>query len=113
LSGPLTKLVKPTGVLALGNTDAILRSNLLAAIGSVEDAALAMPPLFAGFCDAEHRTAVEQFFTPRLATLPGTPRNLRSALEAITLCSSRVAAQRASAVSFLDGHPARAARAAH
>ena len=153
----------------VGTTDAVLRSNLLAAIGSVEDDALAaralalgadprlrvnevttplgfqvesaesrerawtwaqtgidailarvattrggaLPLLFAGFCDAEHRTAVEQFFTPRLATLPGAPRNLRSALEAIGLCAARVAAQRASAVSFLDAHPPHAARAAH
>ncbi len=147
-------------------TDAILRTNLLIAIGSVEDPALAahalalgadprlrvnevmaplggqvespegrerawawadtgldailgrvattrggyMPLLFAGFCDAEHRSAVEAFFTPRLGTLPGSPRNLRVALEAITLCAARVDAQRASAVAFLDAHAPAPAR---
>jgi hypothetical protein len=150
----------------VGTTDAILRGNILAAIGSVEDPDMAqralalgadprlrvnevmaplggqvespegrerawawaqtgldavlgrvattrggaMPLLFAGFCDATHRGEVETFFTPRLATLPGSPRNLRIALEAIALCSARVEAQRASAVTFLDAHPARAAR---
>ena len=149
-------------------SDAILRGNLLAAIGSVEDPGLAaralalgadprlrvaevmaplggqvetpegrerawtwaetgldailarvattrggyVPFLFAGFCDAPHRAALESFFTPRLAQLPGAPRNLRIALEAITLCTARVDAQRASAVSFLDAHPPAAARGA-
>jgi alanyl aminopeptidase len=63
-----------------------------------------LPLLFSGFCDTTHRDALEAYFTPRLSTLPGSPRNLRSALEAITLCTARVAAQRASAVSFLDAH---------
>jgi alanyl aminopeptidase len=142
----------------VGTSDAMLRANILAAIGNVEDPALAAralalgadarlrvnevtvplqfqaetpegrlrawawagtsfdsvfarvattrggyaPLLFAGFCDAGHQAELEQFFTPRLATLPGAPRNLRSALEAISLCVARVEAQRASAVSFLD-----------
>ncbi len=152
----------------VATSDAILRANLLAAIGSVEDPGLAaralalgadprlrvnevmaplggqietpegrerawtwadtgldailarvattrggyMPLLFAGFCDTTHRDAVEAFFTPRLSALPGSPRNLRVALEAITLCAARVDAQRASAVSFLDAHPAHAAHGA-
>jgi alanyl aminopeptidase len=148
------------------STDAIVRVNVLAAIGSVEDDELAahalalgadprlrvaevilpiggqvmlpegrerawtwaqtgldsliarvattrggfMPLLFAGFCEATHRSAVEAFFTPRLAQLPGSPRNLRVTLEAIALCAARVEGQRASAVAFLDAHPARGAR---
>ncbi|MFO0684417.1 MAG: M1 family metallopeptidase [Sandaracinus sp.] len=152
----------------VASTDAIVRTNMLIAIGSAEDPALAaralalgadprlrvnevtipiggqvdspegrlrawewaqtgldsllgrvattrggaMPLLFAGFCDAEHRAGLEAMFTPRLSTLPGSPRNLRSALEAISLCAARVEAQRASALSFLDAHqaPARPAR---
>ncbi len=147
----------------VGTSDAMLRTNILVAIGSVEDPGLAAralslggdsrlrvnevtiplqvqadspegrlrawawagssfdsvfarvattrggyaPLIFAGFCDAEHRSELEEFFTPRLATLPGAPRNLRSALEAISLCIARVDGQRASAVSFLDAHPPR------
>lgn len=166
--GPNTAVFDALVEHLVGTSDAILRTNLLAAIGRVEDPTLAaralalgadprlrvnevmsplagqvdspegrerawvwadtgldailarvattrggaMPLLFAGFCDAEHRSAVEAFFTPRLGNLPGSPRNLRLALEAITLCSARVAAQRASAVAFLDAHPARPARPA-
>jgi alanyl aminopeptidase len=150
----------------VGTSDAMLRANILTAIGSVEDPGLAAralalggdarlrvnevtiplqvqaespegrvrawawagtsfdtvfarvattrggyaPLLFSGFCDAEHQSELEEFFTPRLGSLPGAPRNLRSSLEAISLCIARVGAQRASAVSFLDAHPAHPAR---
>ncbi|MGF1465895.1 MAG: M1 family metallopeptidase [Sandaracinaceae bacterium] len=46
-----------------------------------------------GFCSEEEAREVEAFFTPRIAELPGGPRNLRSALEAIRLCAAIVEAQ--------------------
>ena len=54
----------------------------------------------AGFCSEEKATEVEAFFSERIETLPGGPRNLRGALEAIRLCAARVEAQRESAAAF-------------
>ena len=58
------------------------------------------PWLAAGFCTEEKAAEVEAFFGERIESLPGGPRNLRGALEAIRLCSARVEAQRESAASF-------------
>ncbi len=44
---------------------------------------------------------MEAFFTPRLEALPGSPRNLRAALEAITLCAARREAHAAGIDTFL------------
>ncbi|HEY8428521.1 MAG TPA: ERAP1-like C-terminal domain-containing protein, partial [Sandaracinaceae bacterium] len=58
------------------------------------------PWLAAGFCSGERADEVRAFFEPRIEALPGGPRNLRGALEAIRLCTARVAAQRESAQAF-------------
>jgi alanyl aminopeptidase len=60
------------------------------------------PWLTASFCSEEAAAEVEAFFGPRIEALPGGPRNMRGALEAIRLCVARVGAQRESAVSFFD-----------
>ena len=56
----------------------------------------AAPWIFAGFCDREEARAVRAFFEPRIGALPGGPRNLAGALEAMELCAARVSAQRES-----------------
>jgi alanyl aminopeptidase len=58
------------------------------------------PWIFAGFCDLERREEVRAFFEPRIAAMPGGPRNLAGALEAITLCAARRQAQRESVERF-------------
>jgi len=52
------------------------------------------------FCSEERAAEVEAFFGPRIEALPGGPRNLRGALEAIRLCAARVEAQRDSTLRF-------------
>lgn len=47
------------------------------------------PLAFSGFCDEDHRAAVEAFFLPRIEAMPGGPRNLAATLETITLCAAR------------------------
>ena len=59
-----------------------------------------LPWYMARFCDAPHATSVEAFFTPRIAALPGGPRNLAGSLEAIRLCGARLDAQGASLRTF-------------
>jgi hypothetical protein len=44
---------------------------------------------------------VKSFFTPRLNSLAGGPRNLSTALEAIRLCQARTAAVEPGLVDFL------------
>ncbi len=58
------------------------------------------PWYVAGFCSEAEAGEVRAFFEPRIEALPGGPRNLRGALEAIELCTARVSAQRASAEAF-------------
>ena len=58
------------------------------------------PWMSAGFCDEAHATAVDEFFRPRIEDLPGGPRNLAGALEAIRLCAARVEAHRESTTAF-------------
>ena len=60
------------------------------------------PFFVGGFCSAERADEVEAFFTPRVAELPGGPRNMRSTVEAIRLCGARVEAQRESAQEFFS-----------
>jgi alanyl aminopeptidase len=59
------------------------------------------PWIAASFCSEDDRTRVETFFAPRIEALPGGPRNLAGALEAIHLCTSVVNAQGESARSYL------------
>jgi alanyl aminopeptidase len=56
----------------------------------------------AGFCTEEKAVEVEAFFGERIESMPGGPRNLRGALEAIRLCAARVEAQRESAAAFFS-----------
>jgi cytosol alanyl aminopeptidase len=56
----------------------------------------ATPWLYAAFCDEAAATRVETFFASRIQSLPGGPRSLAGALEAIRLCAAGVAAQRPS-----------------
>ena len=58
------------------------------------------PWLVAGFCDAQREREVAAFFEPRIEALPGGPRNLRGALEAIRYCAARREAQSASVSAF-------------
>ena len=54
----------------------------------------------ASFCSEAEATEVETFFADRIEALPGGPRNLRGALEAIRLCAARGDAQRESVDAF-------------
>lgn len=47
-----------------------------------------------GFCTEDAAERVRRFFEPRVAALAGGPRNLAGAVEAISLCAKRAAAQR-------------------
>ncbi len=60
------------------------------------------PWYVSSFCSAERAEEVQTFFAPRIEALPGGPRNLRGALEAIHLCAARVDAQRESAEAFFS-----------
>jgi alanyl aminopeptidase len=58
-------------------------------------------PSFAGaMCSNEAADAAQAFFGERVASLPGGPRNLASAVERARLCAAKVAAHRESARSF-------------
>lgn len=61
-----------------------------------------LPLVAAGFCDDEHRTQVESFFQPRMATLPGGARNLANTLERIRLCAARAPLTRPAVMEFLE-----------
>jgi len=52
-----------------------------------------LPWYMSRFCDPTHAASLEAYFTPRIAALPGGPRNLAGALEAIRLCGARLDAQ--------------------
>ncbi len=64
-----------------------------------------MPWLAASFCSEDEAAEVEAFFTPYLDRMPGGPRNLRSATEAIRLCAAGAAAQAPSAQRFFAQQP--------
>ncbi len=70
---------------------------------SVEGAGF-IPWLASPFCSDAMAQRAEAFFTPKLATLPGAPRNLAGVAEALRLCAARVNAQRDSVESFFDPH---------
>jgi alanyl aminopeptidase len=65
-----------------------------------DDGAGSMPWYASTFCSEEKAAEVEAFFAPRIDSLPGGPRNLAGALEAIRLCASLRTAQAASAEAF-------------
>jgi alanyl aminopeptidase len=50
------------------------------------------PWLASSFCSEEAATEVTRFFEPRVESLPGGPRNLAGAIEAITLCAHKARA---------------------
>jgi cytosol alanyl aminopeptidase len=56
-----------------------------------------LPWLGASFCSDADAERVEAHFEPRLADLPGGPRALAGAVEAVRLCAARVAAHREAA----------------
>ncbi len=58
------------------------------------------PWYLTGFCSEARAAEVEAFFAPRIEALPGGPRNLAGALEAIRLCAARVDAQRETTLRF-------------
>ena len=60
-----------------------------------------MPFFGASFCDGAHRKDVETFFQSRVEKLPGGPRNLAQALEAIDLCMASRSVQEPSVREFL------------
>jgi len=59
-----------------------------------------LPLYVTGFCGEDNARDVEAFFEPRVETLPGGPRNLALALEAIELCTARVSHHKADAERF-------------
>ena len=63
----------------------------------------ALLPLAAvGFCDAAHGQQVEDFFQPRIASLPGGARYLANAVERIHQCSARAAVIKPAIVNLLS-----------
>jgi alanyl aminopeptidase len=59
-----------------------------------------LPWLAAGFCSEDKANEVESFFEERVSDLPGGPRNLAGALEAVRLCAARVNAHQEAAREF-------------
>jgi hypothetical protein len=68
--------------------------------------AMMLPLSAVSFCDEAHRSDLESFFAERQQKLPGGPRLYAQALERLTLCVKRVAAERPSVASFLREQPA-------
>ena len=63
-----------------------------------------LPVVGAGFCDAGHRREVAEFFQERAPTLPGGPRILAQALEAVDLCIASRAAEEPGVREFLRNY---------
>ena len=68
-----------------------------------------LPDRFAGqipmairLCDPQRIEQVRAFFAPRIDQLTGGPRNLAQALETASQCAARIAAQKASVLTYLD-----------
>ena len=59
-----------------------------------------LPYLTSGFCKTEKAKEVNEFFEERIKKVLGGPRNLKSALESIELCSKKVAFHREDAINF-------------
>jgi alanyl aminopeptidase len=51
-----------------------------------------VPFLASNFCSEERAREAEAYFQPRIARLPGGPRNLAGALESVRLCAARLQA---------------------
>ena len=62
-----------------------------------------LPLVMAGACEDDAAAAVEAFFGPRVADLPGGPRNLAAATERIRLCASEANAQQQRVHEWLGG----------
>jgi alanyl aminopeptidase len=77
---------------------------LFARMGSFSGAYL--PWYVAGGCTAEWAADVGATLQPRVNDLPGGPRNLAGAVEAVRLCAARASHQRASARTFFTAAPA-------
>ena len=78
-----------------------MREHFDEAFGRVATTRAGYAPWYAaGFCSEERAAEVEAFFGPRIEALPGGPRNLAGALEAIRLCAARVEAQRETTLRF-------------
>lgn len=60
----------------------------------------AVPYVASPFCEETTANEVEAFFAPRVAELPGGPRNLASVLESIKLCAVRAERHRSAAARF-------------
>ena len=58
-------------------------------------------PGIPAFCDKEHGDDLRAFFTPRVPTITGGPRNLAQALDRIEQCVARRDAQRESATQYV------------
>jgi hypothetical protein len=60
-----------------------------------------LPRVGAGFCDAESRKQLHDYFAPLVNQYDGVSRNLAQTLETVDLCIARVEAQRPSVSEFL------------
>jgi aminopeptidase N len=65
--------------------------------------AAAMAYTAAGFCDADHRREISEFFRPRAAALPGGEIVLGQVLGIVEVCIARRAAQEDAVSGFLAG----------
>jgi alanyl aminopeptidase len=64
-----------------------VKSHYDAIVARVPPETLGNLPAYAnGFCDPTRRAEIEAFFAPRVASLPGGPRNLSKTLERIDQC---------------------------
>ena len=61
-----------------------------------------LPYAAGGYCDAQHRTDVESFFTGRATKFTGGPRNLAQVLERISLCEANKKTNQPSVNEFLS-----------
>jgi alanyl aminopeptidase len=71
-----------------------------------------LPAYASGFCDTARRKEVEEFFAPRLANLPGGPRNLAKTLERIDQCTAFRSAAEPQVRAFLNAAGAQPASGA-
>ena len=65
------------------------------------DSGAFLPYAAGGYCDAQHRTDVEAFFSGRATKYTGGPRNLAQVLERISLCEANKNDNQASVSEFL------------
>ncbi len=77
-----------------------MTENFDALRGRLEDGAARTPGVGRAFCSEEKATALSEFFSSRIDSLPGGPRNLANVLEQIRLCAAKVEAHQASARGF-------------